>query len=251
LDLPILMYHHLEPDGAPITPYAIPAGVFATHLEVLRSAGFVTLSFHQLFEVLEGKRKRPAKAAVLTFDDGYESFRTLALPALVAQGMTATVFVVAGAIGGVNHWDLPQGYPRRALMDEVALKEIVAAGMEIGSHGWAHRDLTACTESELAEEFVRSRQEIRDCLGIQADFFAYPYGHYSRSYFPLLERAGYRGAVTIFSDEPTVTHARYAMRRVLAHAGDTAWRFRLKLSPLYLHYVAWRDRKGGRGNAAR
>jgi peptidoglycan/xylan/chitin deacetylase (PgdA/CDA1 family) len=245
LDLPVLMYHHLEQDGAVITPYAVHASLFASQLDILKKARFVALSFQELFAALDGKRTLPERAVVITFDDGYESFREFALPALLAHAMTATVFVVASEIGGINRWDLPEGFPQRPLMNEAALKEIVAAGMEIGSHGWAHRDLTACAESELAEEFVQSRQEIRRRLDVRADVFSYPYGRYSRRHLPLLAQAGYRGAVTIFSDEPTVTHSPYAMRRVLVHDGDTAWRFRLKLSPLYLRYVAWRDRKAG------
>lgn len=239
------MFHHLEPDSTPVSPYSIPPDLFTSQLDYLRAAGFVTVRFTHLLDVIEGKRTLAERAVVITFDDGYESFREVALPVLLAHGMTATVFVVAAEIGGTNRWDLPQGFPQRPLMNEAALKEIVAAGMEIGSHGWAHRDLTACAESELAEEFVRSREEIRRRLGIPADVFSYPYGRYSRRHFPLLAQAGYRGAVTIFSGEPTVTHAPYAMRRVLVHDGDTAWRFRLKLSPLYLRYVAWRDRKAG------
>jgi len=239
------MYHHLDPDGASTSQYALTRGLFCAQLNILRRLGFTALGFQELFAALDGKRALPARAVIITFDDGYESFREFALPALLAHAMTATVFVVAGEIGGNNRWDLPQGFPQRSLMDEAALKEIAAAGIEIGSHGWAHRDLTACTESELAEEFVRSRQEIRRRLGIPADVFSYPYGRYSRQHFSMLAQAGYRGATTIFSDEPTVTHSRYAMRRVLVHDGDTAWRFRLKLSPLYLRYVAWRDRKAG------
>ena len=29
-NLPILMYHHLEPEGVPLTPYAAYAGTFGT-----------------------------------------------------------------------------------------------------------------------------------------------------------------------------------------------------------------------------
>jgi len=72
------------------------------------------------------------------------------------------------------------------------------------------------------------------------DFFAYPYGKGPTRLYPLLAEAGYRGAVTIFSNEPTVTANRFCMRRIYVHKGDGRIRFRLKLSKPYLRYKAFR-----------
>lgn len=246
LNLPILMYHHIEPKGVPITPYAVHDGQFAGQLDQLVSAGFTTLSFQDLFGALEGRAKLPARPVILTFDDGYESFRELAVPALAARQMKATVFIVAGRIGEDNCWDREQAIPARRLMDDNGIKDIMAAGMDIGAHGWVHRNLCQCTPPELEEEIFRSRKELETRFGVAPQIFSYPYGSHSSKHFPLLQQAGYLGAVSIFSDQPTVTSNLFAMRRIYVHAGDTAWRFRFKLSPLYLRYVAWRDRQGKR-----
>jgi peptidoglycan/xylan/chitin deacetylase (PgdA/CDA1 family) len=245
-DLPILMYHHIEPDGVPITPYAVHAGQFVSQLDRLCAAGFTTLSFQDLFAALEGKAKLPAKPVIVTFDDGYESFRKLALPAMISRRMKATVFVVAGEIGGFNRWDSERGIPRRQLLDEAGIRAVMAAGMEIGAHGWAHRNLCECPPPELEEEIFRSKKELESRFGAAQQMFSYPYGAHSKEHFPLLQRAGYSGAVSIFSDQPAVTSNLFSMRRIYVHAGDTAWRFRFKLSPLYLRYVAWRARRGVR-----
>ena len=56
--------------------------------------------------------------------------------------------------------------------------------------------------------------------------------------------------MSVFSDAPTVTANRYAMRRVYIHSGDTDLRFRLKLTGAYLRYKAWRDVPHEAGDAA-
>jgi hypothetical protein len=57
----------------------------------------------------------------------------------------------------------------------------------------------------------------------------------------MLREAGYRGAVSMFSQAASVTADRFCLRRIMPHRGDSALSFRMKLSPLYLRYVAWRD----------
>ena len=245
MDLPILIYHHLEPDGARLTHCAHSIGRFTAHLDGLKNAGFKTLSFCALFDILERGGRVPGKSVLVTFDDGYESFRQLALPALVKRGMTATVFVVANEMGGFNRWDAGSDIPRRELMNDSGLKEILSAGMEVGVHGWNHRNLPRCTQSELGEEIVTAKAHLEQRLGIRTDVFAYPYGYYSKRLFPLLKQTGYRGAVSVFSDEQTVTSEPFAMRRVPLYEHDNAWRFRFKISKLYSRYMAWRYRTGG------
>src|SRR5262249_41132743 len=116
----------------------------------------------------------------------------------------------------------------------------IEGGFEIGIHGWAHRDLTACTPEEIDEEVSRSRNYLQETFGLSADTFAYPYGKYSTRHFDLLRAAGYSGAVSIFSSESYVTSNPFAMRRIYVHSGDSLGRFRIKMSPLYLRYKAAR-----------
>ena len=239
-DIPILMYHDLVAPGAVPGPHALGLRQFESQLDALQRAGWVTRRFPELRAALEGCAAWPARGVWITFDDGYASFLELAVPALRARGMTATVFAVAGEIGGCNRWDASRGGPHRTLLDEHGLRAAQAAGMEIGSHGWAHRNLTTCSAEELEDEIVRSRGELQDRLGVAVSAFAYPYGHYAPALFPRLVRAGYHTAVAVRSREPCVTSNLLAMRRAAIHAGDSPLRFRLKLSRLYFRYRGWR-----------
>lgn len=155
--------------------------------------------------------------------------------------MTGTLFVVADHVGGSNEWDQAKGMPRLELMDASELKSLADAGWEIGSHGCRHLELGKVDENQQRNEIFRSKSELESLLGIASDFYAYPYGSYTESVKSMLHDAGYRGACSMFSRAPSVTADRYCMRRVMPHQQDSVLSFRLKLSPLYLRYVARRD----------
>jgi FkbM family methyltransferase len=241
VDVPILLYHHLVADRR-VEPalYEISITQFEQQLDALRRWGFTTLSLQRLFEIIEGDEPLPRRPVVITFDDAFRSFIELGLPALRARNMTASVFVPAGEMGGTNRWDSALGFPERAVMNEAEIGRIMQAGIEVGVHGWVHRNLTRCSDDELREEIFRSREEMKRRLGAAPQFFAYPYGGEGPRLYPLLAEAGYQGAVGIFSNEPTVTTNRFCLRRVYIHSGDTMLRFRLKLSKPYLRYKAFR-----------
>ena len=61
---------------------------------------------------------------LITFDDGNLSDLEIGLRPVAERGMRAIFFPCAGRIG-------QQGY-----LDEAALRELVSAGAEVGSHGW-------------------------------------------------------------------------------------------------------------------
>ncbi len=239
-DIPILMYHHLESEHPAKTQYSISKRQFEDQLDTLHRHKFTTVNFARLLNARAGGSPLPRRSVLLTFDDGYLSFFDYAVPALRARGMTATSFLVAGELGRFNQWDDASGIPRRLLMGQTHVEKIVAAGFEIGSHGWRHRDLLACSRDELDEELQRSRQTLTAGFGVEPTIFAYPYGRYSDELDTSLACAGYQAAVTASSDSK---NNRFTLRRVEIHSRDTRFSFRVKLSPFYLRYKAFRSRK--------
>lgn len=230
-DVPILLYHHLvahdEPDpGA----YEVSARAFRAHLDLLRAWRYEVLTLAALARVIAQGSGQGRLIAVVTFDDAYRSFAELALPELRARRMSATVFVPGADIGGANRWDRDSGQPERAIMTVGQLRSAIAEGIEVGAHGWRHRNLTACSADELAEEIHRPREELAQQLGQAPQTFAYPYGEFAPQHPPMLQAAGYAAAAAIFSAERTVTANPFAMRRIYVHPGDAPWRFACKLS---------------------
>jgi peptidoglycan/xylan/chitin deacetylase (PgdA/CDA1 family) len=235
------MYHAVEVGEPSGYGYAVPVGQFERQLDTIRRAGFQTISLGQLFDGLDGKAPLPRKPIVLTFDDAYRSVYQVAWPLMRERAMTGTLFAVADHVGGSNEWDQAKGLPRLELMGVAELKSMADAGWEIGSHGCKHLELAKVDENQQRDEIFRSKSQLESLLGITPEFYAYPHGSYTEPVKELLREAGYRGACSMFSKAGSVTEDPFCLRRIMPHRGDSALSFRLKLSPIYLRYVAWRD----------
>ncbi|WP_432133097.1 MULTISPECIES: polysaccharide deacetylase family protein [unclassified Streptomyces] len=165
----------------------------------------------------------------LTFDDGYADFLTGALPVLERHGCTATLFVLPGRLGGDNAWD-PRG-PRKPLLTADGIREAAARGVEIGSHGLTHIDLTGADDLALKAETVDSRTALEELLGAPVAGFCYPYGAADRRTADAVREAGYGYGCAI---DPGPLTGRHALPRVHVGQRDGTVRLFLKhrLHPL-------------------
>ncbi|MER6249195.1 polysaccharide deacetylase family protein [Streptomyces griseorubiginosus] len=159
----------------------------------------------------------------LTFDDGYADFLDHALPVLTSHGFGATLFVLPGRLGGENAWD-PLG-PRKPLLTADGIREAAEAGVEIGSHGLTHVDLTQADDVTLKSEIVESRALLEELTGTQVGGFCYPYGTLDQRAVDTVRDAGYRYACAI---DPGPINGPLALPRVHIGQQDTAVRLFLK-----------------------
>jgi peptidoglycan/xylan/chitin deacetylase (PgdA/CDA1 family) len=117
-------------------------------------------------------------AVVLTFDDATVGHRALA-EALTKRGVPAVFFVPAGLVGTPEY------------LDAAALRELVAGGHIIGSHGWSHQRLDLLPEAGLTQEVDSSRSKLEDLTGVPVTLFA-PVGGIEVPLLPeRLQAAGY------------------------------------------------------------
>ncbi|MGW6742602.1 polysaccharide deacetylase family protein [Streptomyces sp. NPDC055025] len=166
---------------------------------------------------------RGAGLVGLTFDDGYADFLERAVPLLHAYGFTATVFVLPGRLGGTNEWD--RLGPRKPLLTADGIREAAASGMEIGSHGLRHTDLTRADDTLLAAETGRSRELLRALTGAEVSGFCYPYGTVDARVVAAVRDAGYTYACAI---SPGALTGMLALPRVHVGERDTGARLLLK-----------------------
>jgi peptidoglycan/xylan/chitin deacetylase (PgdA/CDA1 family) len=120
-------------------------------------------------------------AVALTFDDGFTNFASVAAPVLKSRGVTATVFVVTGLLGGTNTWDTGSAsgpFPTLSLMNRSEVKEVFDAGFDIGGHGVNHVALAGLAAELLDDEVNNCAQSIENITGVKPVSFAFPYGSY-------------------------------------------------------------------------
>ncbi len=177
----------------------------------------------------------------LTFDDGYADFAEHALPVLRRSGFTATVFVIAGRLGGDNSWD-PHG-PRKPLLSADGVRRVADEGMEIGSHGLRHVRLPAAG-TDLAEEAEASRDILRRLTGQPVAGFCYPYGAVDAAAVGAVRAAGYDYGCAIW---PSAYTGRHALPR--SYVGDADGPSRLRAKGMR-HWLTWAGRPARLRHAA-
>lgn len=213
----VLMYHSVgdtadDPYRVTVSPRRL-----AAQLALFARLGIRGCSMREL--ATPSRRPRVG----LTFDDGYRDFLTDALPLLRRHRFTATVFALGGRLGGTNGWEASG--PVKPLLTAGEIREVAAAGMEIGSHGLLHRDLPGVTAAELRAETVDSRAVLEDLLGEPVTGFCYPYGACGARETAAVEAAGYRYAVAVGA--PPLPR-QWAHPRTYAGERDTAARLAAK-----------------------
>ena len=121
----------------------------------------------------------------LTFDDGWASQYTNALPILQDTNIKATFYIISDAAR--DSWG--------DYMNAKQVLHINDLGHEIGSHTATHPDLTAISSTEAAVEIERSKKDLESLLGSKkVRTFTYPYDHYNDKIIELVKRAGYESA---------------------------------------------------------
>ena len=168
----------------------------------------VWISVRQLEDVLDTVAGR--SDVRLTFDAANASDVEHGLPHLLKRGLTAQFFLCAGLLGR----------PGRLTRDGV--RELVDAGMPLGTHGWAHRDWRRLSQPEVIEELVRAPQELAELTGQPVTEASIPFGSYDRHVLRRLREAGVARAYTSDggrADPEAWLQARNSLKRTV----DAAW----------------------------
>jgi hypothetical protein len=111
---------------------------------------------------------------------------------------------------------------RRFFLDWAQIREMAAAGIEIGSHGCSHRILTRLTVDEAEEELVRSKAKIEEAVGQGVLHFAFPDGVANPGLIRLVEKTGYRTACLCGSEPDGDRFGALLIPRVGMHEGVSA-----------------------------
>ncbi len=187
----VLTYHAIAP-GPP--PLYVGADLLARHLDCIVDSGAAVLTVSELAGRL-GAGALSGCTVALTFDDGFASVATVAAPLLAARGLKGTVFCVSGHIGGVSGWpSQPSSAPRLPLADAEVLRDLAAAGWEIGSHSVGHEPLGGQSHDVVHHELAESRRALEHAVDAIVTSLAWPYGSVPQGARAILEETGYDAA---------------------------------------------------------
>jgi peptidoglycan/xylan/chitin deacetylase (PgdA/CDA1 family) len=189
------MYHRIgEPAlGSIVKEHYVKPALFEQQLLLIKRLGYSVVSLTDMRKFLGGDL-HCHKPIVLTFDDGYESFATRAVPLLASHRMAATVFAVSDYVGSTNAWDEAKGDVTEPLMTAEQLRACIEAGMRVGSHSKTHPNLPSLEDADLEHELVESKQALEAMTGTAVDWFCYPYGANGPRERAAVRTAGYAGA---------------------------------------------------------
>jgi peptidoglycan/xylan/chitin deacetylase (PgdA/CDA1 family) len=178
-ELTILSFHKIgEPSASSwgITSwFYIAEATFASYLDYLHKEGWQVIDLAAFLRGLAASDTLPERAALLTFDDGYQSMLTVALPWLLRFGYPAVLFVPSDFVGGSNTFDA-NIEPEEAICDWDDLRELERRGVSVQSHGASHRAFSYLALAEQEDELRRSKAALEAGLRKTVEVFSYPYG---------------------------------------------------------------------------
>ncbi|MFG2605191.1 polysaccharide deacetylase family protein [Streptomyces sp. NPDC048514] len=211
MPVPILMYHSVAtaPNDA-TRALSVAPEAFAEQMARIGDLGLTPVTTATLAARWRSGRPLPARPVLITFDDGYEGVHRHALPVLAEHGFAATLFVSTGWIRGA--YDTGGGLD--TMLDWRQVRELAAAGTEIGGHSHTHPQLDQLGDVELRTELTRCAEIVAGELGTRPVSFAYPYGYSSRRVRQAVRATGYAQALAVGNALARRRQGPYALRRV-------------------------------------
>ncbi|WP_072570668.1 polysaccharide deacetylase family protein [Enterobacter sp. SA187] len=201
--LPILTYHHILRDEENTrfrhTSTTTSVRAFSNQMTWLRDQGYTTLTMSQLEGYVHNRMNLPARAVVITFDDGLKSVSRYAYPILKQYGFKATSFTITSRIKRKpEKWD-PKSLQFMSISEMQQIRDV----FDFQSHthflhrvdNSRHPILLSRSYHVVLFDFERSRRALAQ-FNPHALYLSYPFGGYDSKAVKAAQDAGFHLAVT-------------------------------------------------------
>lgn len=183
--VPVLMYHVISTPqpGVPNAELWVKPTDFSSQMDWLAKHGYDAITLKAAYDAWSGGAGMPDKPVVVSFDDGYRSHFTEALPTLAKHDWPGVLNLKVDTLD-------------QAELDRRQVGAMAAAGWEVDSHTINHLDVSRLSGAGLTREVSGSKRILERRLGVPIDFFCYPAGRFDPAAVRAVKAAGYLGATS-------------------------------------------------------
>lgn len=220
--VPILVYHRFGPTVA--DSMTVTTRVFEDQLAWLQAHGYRVLALRDLVDALtDSNVPLPARAVVITVDDGHKTVYTEMLPLIRRDRLPVTLFIYPSAISNASYamtWDQVADMAHTGFVD-------------VQSHTYWHpnfqheraRQTPDAYRAFVMMQLNRSKEVIGRHLGTAVDMLAWPFGIRDPELEGWAAAAGYRAGFTLQRRSVRRGADILALPRYLITDGDRGARF--------------------------
>lgn len=217
-----------------------PKGLHVNHLRFAAQLDFLqrhynVVSLQDYWIAHNGGQQLGHYSVVLTFDDGFRNFLTVAAPLLSARKLPAIVFLITDKAGEENGYRSPSWTPdddRRYLSWSEARNLKENHGFEFGSHTCSHSRLLGLSAADTERELLHSFNDLVNNLAVNRPTLSYPKGEYSSLLAADAQELGYACALTTDRGTNEMDHDLFTLGRTLIGDNDDEASFAVRVSGL-------------------
>jgi peptidoglycan/xylan/chitin deacetylase (PgdA/CDA1 family) len=211
----VVVFHRID-DRYPADPITLTRSAFESYLDFFKSY-FEVVALSDLLTKL-ARHADISRHLVITFDDGYLDNWAIAAPELAARGLPACFFITTGFIGTDRDawWDAARGV-RSEWMTWDQVRDLHAAGFELGAHTTSHVNLATADPATARSEIAGSKAQLEAETGSTVRHFAYPFGglnHLGATQREMVKAAGFSSCLSAYGGTVRQGDDLYSLRRL-------------------------------------
>lgn len=229
--VPVLCYHHIYDIPKATREYDVTVQAFKEQMKMLADSGYKTITPDQYYNYLTKGTSLPDKPVIISYDDTDEEQFRIAKPEMDKYGFKGVYFIMTISIG------------RPRYMTKEQIKQLSDEGHIIASHTWDHHRVDRLKNENKIEyrgkdtivnewdfQLSNTRNKLEAITGKPVEYFAYPFGIWSKEALPEIEKRGYKMAFQLSTPRDSTQPLYTARRMIVAPSWSAAGMIRVMKS---------------------
>lgn len=158
---------------------------FKNHVTELIEGEYRVAPLSDIVGAFQSGAKLPDKTVALTFNGAYQSALENAIPLLLANNLPFTVFFSPDQADSKT--------PEYMGWDDIK-RLSRSSQVTLGLHPASYMRLTESPEDEIRRQVNKALNRYREELKSEPEFFAYPFGEYTKNFREIIAAAGFKAA---------------------------------------------------------